>query len=65
MNEKAEDQLELTERDIEKAMNIKLHQNEIKSRPKKNGMKQQKKKEKKLNNWEKILIKKRKIYTII
>jgi hypothetical protein len=50
VNEKAEEQLELTERDIEKTMNIKLHQNEIKSRPKKNGMKQQKKKEKKLNN---------------
>ncbi len=35
VDEKAEKQFEMTERDIEKTMNIKLHQNEIKNRPKK------------------------------
>ena len=34
VDEKAEKQFEMAERDIEKTMNIKLHQNEIKSRPK-------------------------------
>ena len=35
VDEKAEKQFEMTERDIEKTMNIKLHQNEIKNRSKK------------------------------
>ena len=35
INEKTEKQFEMAEKDIEKTMNIKLHQNEIQSRPKK------------------------------
>ena len=35
INEKTERQFEMAEKDIEKTMNIKLHQNEIQSRPKK------------------------------
>ena len=35
INEKTENQFEMAEKDIEKTMNIKLHQNEIQSRPKK------------------------------
>ena len=51
INEKTEKQFEMAEKDIEKTMNIKLHQNEIQSRPKKiwyESTKDKKTKEKKL-----------------
>ena len=60
VNEKAEEQLELTERDIEKTMNIKLHQNEIKSRPKKKWYETTKEKRKKAKQLRKDFNKKKK-----
>ena len=60
VNEKAEEQLELAERDIEKTMNIKLHQNEIKSRPKKKWYETTKEKRKKAKKLKKDFNKKKK-----
>ena len=60
VNEKAEEQLELAERDIEKTMNIKLHQNEIKSRPKKKWYETTKEKRKKAKQLKKDFNKKKK-----
>ena len=60
VDEKAEKQFEMTERDIEKTMNIKLHQNEIKNRPKKIWYETTKEKRKKAKKLKKDFEKKKK-----
>ena len=60
VDEKAEKQFEMAERDIEKTMNIKLHQNEIKSRPKKKWYETTKEKRKKARKLKKDFDKKKK-----
>ena len=60
VDEKAEKQFEMTERDIEKTMNIKLHQNEIKNRPKKIWYETTKEKSKKAKKLKKDFEKKKK-----
>ena len=60
INEKAEKQFELAEKDIEKTMNIKLHQNEIQNRPKKIWYESTKDKRKKAKKLKKEFEKKKK-----
>ena len=60
INEKAEKQFELAEKDIEKTMNIKLHEKEIKSRPKKIWYESSKDKRKKAKKLKKEFEKKKK-----
>ena len=60
VDEKTEQQLEMAEKDIEKTMNIKLHQNEIKSRPKKKWYETTKEKRKKARQLKKDFDKKKK-----
>ena len=60
INEKAEKQFELAEKDIEKTMNIKLHQNEIQNRPKKIWYESTKDKRKKAKKIKKEIEKKKK-----
>ena len=60
VDEKAEKQFEMAEKDIEKTMNIKLHQNEIKSRPKKKWYETTKEKRKKARKLKKDFDKKKK-----
>ena len=60
IDEKAEKQFELAEKDIEKTMNINLHQKEIKSRPKKIWYETTKEKRKKARNLKKDFDKKKK-----
>ena len=59
VDEKAEKQFEMAEKDIEKTMNIKLHQNEIKSRPKKKWYETTKEKRKKAKELKKDFDKKK------
>ena len=60
IDEKAEKQFEMAEKDIEKTMNIKLHQNEIKNRPKKIWYETTKEKRKKAKKLKKEFEKKKK-----
>ena len=60
IDEKAEKQFEMAEKDIEKTMNIKLHQNEIKNRPKKIWYETTKEKRKKAKQLKKDFDKKKK-----
>ena len=60
IDEKAEKQFELAEKDIEKTMNINLYQKEIKSRPKKIWYETTKEKRKKARNLKKDFDKKKK-----
>jgi len=60
VDEKAEKQFEMAEKDIEKTMNIKLHQNEIKNRPKKIWYETTKEKRKKAKQLKKDFDKKKK-----
>ena len=60
IDEKAEKQFELAEKDIEKTMNIKLHQNEIQNRPKKIWYETTKEKRKKAKKLKKEFEKKKK-----
>ena len=60
IDEKAEKQFEMTEKDIEKTMNIKLHQNEIQNRPKKIWYESTKDKRKKAKKLKKEFEKKKK-----
>ena len=59
IEEKAEKQFEMTEKDIEKTMNIKLHQNEIQNRPKKKWYETTKEKKKKAKQLKKDFEKKK------
>ena len=60
VDEKAEKQFEMAEKDIEKTMNIKLHQNEINNRPKKIWYETTKEKRKKARKLKKEFDKKKK-----
>jgi len=60
IDEKAEKQFEMAEKDIEKTMNIKLHQNEIQNRPKKIWYETTKEKRKKAKKLKKEFEKKKK-----
>ena len=60
IDEKAEKQFEMTEKDIEKTMNIKLHQNEIKKKKKKKWYETTKEKRKKAKMLKKDFEKKKK-----
>ena len=60
LDEKTEKQFEMAEKDIEKTMNIKLYQNEIKSRPKKKWYETTKEKRKKARKLKKDFDKKKK-----
>ena len=60
IDEKAEKQFEMAEKDIEKTMNIKLHQNEIQNRPKKIWYESTKDKRKKAKKLKKEFEKKKK-----
>ena len=60
IDEKAEKQFEMTEKDIEKTMNIKLHQKEIQNRPKKIWYESTKDKRKKAKKLKKEFEKKKK-----
>ena len=60
VNEKTEKQFELAEKDIEKTMNLKLHQNEIQNRPKKIWYESTKDKRKKAKKLKKEFEKKKK-----
>ena len=60
VNERTEKQFELAEKDIEKTMNIKLHQNEIQNRPKKIWYESTKDKRKKAKKLKKEFEKKKK-----
>ena len=60
INEKTEKQFEMAEKDIEKTMNIKLHQNEIQNRPKKIWYESTKDKRKKAKKLKKEFEKKKK-----
>ena len=59
IEEKTEKQFEMTEKDIEKTMNIKLHQNEIQNRPKKKWYETTKEKKKKAKQLKKDFEKKK------
>ena len=60
IDEKAEKQFDMAEKDIEKTMNIKLHQNEIQNRPKKIWYESTKDKRKKAKKLRKEFEKKKK-----
>ena len=59
INEKTEKEIELAERDVEKTMNIKMYEEEIKSRPKKKWFESKKDKKKREKNMRKEFNKKK------
>ena len=60
VDEKTEKEFDLMEKDIEKTLNVKIHQNEIKSRPKKKWFESTKEKRKKARKMKKDFDKKKK-----